>query len=137
MSRFVPKLTELIHPIRNIRKCSDVKEGSNWMSGAEEAPLEQATSIDHSEREGGADDLSTARESLRMIFWRHKVRVVTDGPMEEMLIISGTEGRLEIWAAELRTYDVSCILRKEVEGQVVRKFFKQGEKVLRALDKNG
>ncbi|GKC98171.1 hypothetical protein Tco_1168446 [Tanacetum coccineum] len=59
---FVPKLTELIHPIRNIRKCSDVKEGSNWMSGAEEAPLEQATSIDHSKREGGADDLSTARE---------------------------------------------------------------------------
>ncbi|GKG10653.1 hypothetical protein Tco_0342053 [Tanacetum coccineum] len=57
--------------------------------------------------------------------------------MEEMLIISGTEGRLEIWAAELRTYDVSCILRKEVEGQVVRKFFKQGEKVQRALDKNG
>ncbi|GKD36058.1 reverse transcriptase domain-containing protein [Tanacetum coccineum] len=181
ISRFVPKLTELMHPIRNVRKSSDAKEGSNWMSGAEEAPqkikrrlnkLQASTILKEREvlmiclRQGsetvnsvlfvergrvqkpvsyisrplqGLETCYTPRKktmltmihttrSLRMIFWRHKVRVVTDGPMEEMLIISGTEGRLEIWAAELRTYDVSCIIRKEVEGQVVRKFFKQGEK---------
>ncbi|GKC98172.1 hypothetical protein Tco_1168447 [Tanacetum coccineum] len=60
--------------------------------------------------------------SLRTIFRRHKVRRVTDGPMVEMLKISGTKGRLAKLVAELRTYNVSYILRKDVEGQVVRKF---------------
>ncbi|GJV61096.1 reverse transcriptase domain-containing protein [Tanacetum coccineum] len=54
--------------------------------------------------------------SLRTTFKKHKVRVVTDGSMEEMLKLSGKEGRLAKWTAELRKYDISFIQEKEVEG---------------------
>nr|GEY29189.1 hypothetical protein [Tanacetum cinerariifolium] len=37
---------------------------------------------------------------------------------------------------ELRTYHISYVQRKEVDGQVVKKFFEQGEQVLRVSDKN-
>ncbi|GJX78061.1 reverse transcriptase domain-containing protein [Tanacetum coccineum] len=39
--------------------------------------------------------------SLRTIFRKHKVKVVTDGPIEEILKLSGKEGRLAKWAAEI------------------------------------
>ncbi|GKD68095.1 reverse transcriptase domain-containing protein [Tanacetum coccineum] len=48
----------------------------------------------------------------------------------------GREGRLEKWAAKVRTYDISYIPRKEVEGSVVKKFFGQGEQVERTPDAN-
>ncbi|GJT72048.1 reverse transcriptase domain-containing protein [Tanacetum coccineum] len=51
--------------------------------------------------------------------------------MEEILKLSEKEGRLAKWAAEVRTYDISYILRKEVEGPVMKKFFGQGEQVKR------
>ncbi|GJU85535.1 reverse transcriptase domain-containing protein [Tanacetum coccineum] len=35
------------------------------------------------------------------------VTVVTDGPMEEILKLSGREGRLAKWAAKIGTYDIS------------------------------
>ncbi|GKA25670.1 hypothetical protein Tco_0711779 [Tanacetum coccineum] len=56
--------------------------------------------------------------------------------MKEIIKISGTEGRLAKWAVELRTYHISYVQRKEAEGQVVKKFFGQGEQVLRVSDKN-
>ncbi|GKE74983.1 gag-pol polyprotein [Tanacetum coccineum] len=65
--------------------------------------------------------------SLKTIFQKHKIKVVTDEPIREMLKISGTNGRLAKWAAELRMYDVSYILSKAAEGQVVSKFFRQKE----------
>ncbi|GKB40889.1 gag-pol polyprotein [Tanacetum coccineum] len=67
--------------------------------------------------------------SLRAIFRRHKVKVVTDGPMKEILKLSKREGRLAKWAAKVRTYDISYIQRKEAEGSVVKKFFGQGEQI--------
>ncbi|GJY34320.1 reverse transcriptase domain-containing protein [Tanacetum coccineum] len=67
--------------------------------------------------------------SLRAIFRKHKVKVVTNGPMEEILKLSGREGRLAKWAAEVQTYDISYIQRKEAEGSVVKKFFGQGAQV--------
>ncbi|GKB57220.1 reverse transcriptase domain-containing protein [Tanacetum coccineum] len=67
--------------------------------------------------------------SLRTTFRKHKVTVVTDGPMEEILKLSGREGRLAKWPAKIRTYDISYIHRKEAEGLVVKKFFRQGEQV--------
>ncbi|GJR27151.1 gag-pol polyprotein [Tanacetum coccineum] len=72
--------------------------------------------------------IHTAR-SLRTVFRKHKVKVVTDGPMEETLKLSGREGRLGKWATEIRTYEISYVQRKEVEGSVIRKFFGQGEQV--------
>ncbi|GJX90689.1 gag-pol polyprotein [Tanacetum coccineum] len=74
--------------------------------------------------------------SLRAIFRKHKVNVVTDGPMEEILKLSGREGRLAKWVAEVRTYDISYIHRKEAEGSVVKKFFGQGEQVQETPDAN-
>ncbi|GJV21868.1 reverse transcriptase domain-containing protein [Tanacetum coccineum] len=73
---------------------------------------------------------------LREIFRKHKVKVVTDEPMEEILKLSGKEGRLAKLVAEIRTYDISYILRKEAEGPVVKKFFGQGEQVQETLDEN-
>ncbi|GKD29458.1 reverse transcriptase domain-containing protein [Tanacetum coccineum] len=74
--------------------------------------------------------------SLRTIFRKHKVKVVTDGPMEEIPKLSGKEGVLAKWAAEVRTYDISYIPRKEAEGLVMKKFFGQGEQVERTPDAN-
>ncbi|GJR33200.1 reverse transcriptase domain-containing protein [Tanacetum coccineum] len=65
--------------------------------------------------------------SLRTTFRKHKVRVVTDGLMEEMLKLSRNEGRLAKWAAELRTYDISFIQEKEVKGPVMKRFCREGE----------
>ncbi|GJU18289.1 reverse transcriptase domain-containing protein [Tanacetum coccineum] len=56
--------------------------------------------------------------SLRAIFKKHKVKVVADGPMEEILKLSRREGRLAKWVAEVRTYDISYIHRKEAEGSI-------------------
>ncbi|GJU22658.1 hypothetical protein Tco_1156000 [Tanacetum coccineum] len=67
--------------------------------------------------------------SLRTIFIKHKVKVVIDGPIEEILKLSRKEGRLAKWAIEIRTYDISYIPRKEAKGLVMKKFFVQGEHV--------
>ncbi|GJT16862.1 hypothetical protein Tco_0875568 [Tanacetum coccineum] len=56
--------------------------------------------------------------------------------MKEILKLFGREGRLAKWAAEIRTYDISYIQRKEVEGSVVKKFFGQGEQVQKTPDAN-
>ncbi|GJU23355.1 reverse transcriptase domain-containing protein [Tanacetum coccineum] len=74
--------------------------------------------------------------SLRAIFRKHKVKVVTDGPMQEILKLSKREGRLAKWAAEVRTYDISYIQRKEDKGSLVKKFFGQGEQVQETPDGN-
>nr|GFC56287.1 protein NYNRIN-like [Tanacetum cinerariifolium] len=68
-------------------------------------------------------------KSLRTSFRKHKVVVITDEPMEKILKLFGREGRLEKWVAEIRTYDISYIQRKEAEGSVVKKLFGQGEQV--------
>nr|GEX06998.1 hypothetical protein [Tanacetum cinerariifolium] len=60
--------------------------------------------------------------SLRAFFRKHKVKVITDGTMEEILKLFGKEGRLAV-------YDISYIPRKEAKGSVVKKFFGQGEQV--------
>ncbi|GKB09693.1 reverse transcriptase domain-containing protein [Tanacetum coccineum] len=56
--------------------------------------------------------------------------------MEEILKLSGREGRLAKWAAEVRTYDISYIQRKEAKGSLVKKFFGQGEQVQETPDAN-
>ncbi|GJY82613.1 hypothetical protein Tco_0495989 [Tanacetum coccineum] len=80
--------------------------------------------------------LTHTTRSLRKLFRTYKVSVVTDGPIEEVLKGSGTTGRLAPWAAELRTYHISYIQRKGAEGQIVKKFFGQGEQVLQTSYKS-
>nr|GEU32794.1 reverse transcriptase domain-containing protein [Tanacetum cinerariifolium] len=79
--------------------------------------------------------INTTR-SLRIIVRKHKVKVVTDGPIEKILKLSKKERRLAKWAAEIRTYDISYSLRKEAEGLVIKKFFGQGEHVEGTPDAN-
>ncbi|GJX69465.1 reverse transcriptase domain-containing protein [Tanacetum coccineum] len=74
--------------------------------------------------------------SLRTVFKKHKVKVVTDGPMKETLTLARREGRLGKWATEIRTYDISYVQRKEAEGPIVKKFFGQGEQVEETPDAN-
>nr|GEZ75289.1 hypothetical protein [Tanacetum cinerariifolium] len=72
--------------------------------------------------------------SLRTIFRKHKVKVVIDGQMEEILKLSEKQGRLAKWAAKVRTF--SYIPRKEAEGSIMKKFFGQEEQVERTPDAN-
>nr|GEU77669.1 hypothetical protein [Tanacetum cinerariifolium] len=74
--------------------------------------------------------------SLRTIFRKHKVKVVTNRPIEEILKLSRKEGRLAKWVAEICTYDISYIPRKEAEGLVMKRFFGQGEHVEGTPDAN-
>ncbi|GKC57940.1 reverse transcriptase domain-containing protein [Tanacetum coccineum] len=68
----------------------------------------------------------TAR-SLRTIFRKHKIKVIIEGPIEEMLKLSKGRGRLAKWATEIRTYDISYVSRNKPEGPLVNKFLGQGE----------
>ncbi|GKE97269.1 hypothetical protein Tco_1582124, partial [Tanacetum coccineum] len=74
-------------------------------------------------RNGVVQALIHTTRTLRITFRKHKVAVITDGPMEEILKLSRREGRLAKWAAEIRAYDISYIQRKEAEGSIVKKFF--------------
>ncbi|GJX07994.1 hypothetical protein Tco_0195926 [Tanacetum coccineum] len=74
--------------------------------------------------------------SLRAIFRKHKVKVITDRPMEEILKLFGKEGRLAKWATKIQTYNILYTQRKEAEGSIVKKFFDQGEQVHETLDAN-
>ncbi|GJV89386.1 reverse transcriptase domain-containing protein [Tanacetum coccineum] len=65
-----------------------------------------------------------------------EVKVVTDGPIEEILKLFKKEGRLAKWVGEIRTYDISFIPRKEAEGLIMEKFFGQGEHVEGTPDAN-
>ncbi|GJZ11819.1 hypothetical protein Tco_0546578 [Tanacetum coccineum] len=73
-------------------------------------------------REGDAMTLITRQGPQINDFPQNpKSHVGNEGPMEEMLKMSDTEGRLAKWAVELRIYHVSYVRRKEAEVQVVKK----------------
>ncbi|GJT91781.1 hypothetical protein Tco_1080626 [Tanacetum coccineum] len=76
--------------------------------------------------------IHTAR-SLITIFRKHKIKVITEGPMEEILKLSKGRGRLAKWATDIRTYDISYVSRKEPEGPFAKKFIGQGEHRLGTL----
>ncbi|GJS82931.1 reverse transcriptase domain-containing protein [Tanacetum coccineum] len=73
---------------------------------------------------------------LTNIFRTYKVSVVTDSPKEDILKVLETTRQQALWAAELRTYHVSYIRRKEAKGKIVKKFFGKGEQVLQVPGKN-
>nr|GEW21229.1 hypothetical protein [Tanacetum cinerariifolium] len=79
--------------------------------------------------------INTAR-SLRTVFRKHKVKVATDGSMEETIKLIGREGRLGKWVTKIRTYDISYIQRKEAKGPVMTKFFSKWEQVEETPDAN-
>nr|GEW14569.1 hypothetical protein [Tanacetum cinerariifolium] len=73
---------------------------------------------------------------LRNIFRFYKIKVVTNDPMEKMLKNPRTSDRLALWAIKLKMYHILYIPRKEVEVQVVEKFFGRGEQEFQALEKD-
>ncbi|GJY17195.1 reverse transcriptase domain-containing protein [Tanacetum coccineum] len=111
------------------------KEGIQIHVSYVSRPL-QGMEICYTPMEKRVQALIHTTRSLTKIFRKHKVKVVTDGPMEEILKLSGKEGRLAKWATEVHTYDISYIARKEAEGLVMKKFFSQGEQVKRTPDTN-
>ncbi|GJY37842.1 reverse transcriptase domain-containing protein [Tanacetum coccineum] len=96
----------------------------------------QGMEICYTPTETRVQELIYTRRSLRTIFRKHKVKVVTDGPIEEILKLFGKEGRLAKWAVEICTYDISFIPRKEAGGLIMKKFFSQGDHVERTPDEN-
>ncbi|GJS88541.1 reverse transcriptase domain-containing protein [Tanacetum coccineum] len=189
ITKFIPKLAELKHPIREARTRMEKAKESGWTNEAEEAlrrikrklsklqtlaipkegedlmlclrqrketisyvllveregiqihvsyvcrPL-QGMEICYTPTEKRVQALIYTARSLRTVFRKHKVKVVTDGSMEETLKLAEREGRLGKWATDIRTHDISYVQRKEAEGPVAKKFFGQGEQVEETQDAN-
>ncbi|GJT40510.1 reverse transcriptase domain-containing protein [Tanacetum coccineum] len=151
---FIPKLEELKHPLREARTRIETSKEVVWTNEAEEALRRIKRKLGKLQtlaipKEGETlmlclrqriETISSAllieREGIQILVSYHKVIVVTDGPIKEILKLSGKEGRLAKWAAEIRTYDISYIPRKEAEGLVMKKFFGQGEHVEGTPDAN-
>ncbi|GJV36953.1 reverse transcriptase domain-containing protein [Tanacetum coccineum] len=152
ISKFIPKMAELQYPIRKVRMRFETTERSGWTNEAEKALQRIKRKLNK------LQTLAVPKEGeILMLCLRQKdetissvllveregiqihvsyVKVITDGPMEEILKLSRKEGRLAKWVAEIRTYDISYILRKEAEGSVVKKFFGQEEQVEETPDAN-
>nr|GEU58904.1 hypothetical protein [Tanacetum cinerariifolium] len=181
ISKFISKLTELKHPIREARTRIKTAKEFGWRNETEEAIRrikrkqsrlqtlaipkegedlmlclqqrnETISSVLLVEREGiqihvsyvsrplqrmeicytpiekRVQALIQTTRSLRIVFRKHKVKVVTDGSMKETLKLARREGRLGKWTNEICTYDISYIQRKEAEGPIVKKFFGQRSK---------
>nr|GEU49702.1 hypothetical protein [Tanacetum cinerariifolium] len=143
--KFDPKFAELKHSIRDAQTRMETTKESGLMNETEELfegskgkkskregiqipvsyvsrPL-QRMEICYTPTEKRVQALIYTVRSLRTVFRKHKVKVVTDGSMEETLKLVKREERLGKWATEIRTYDISYIQRKEAKGPVVKKFF--------------
>ncbi|GJV78597.1 reverse transcriptase domain-containing protein [Tanacetum coccineum] len=118
ISKFIPKLAELKYPIceegevlmlclrqRNETISSVMlveREGIQIPVSYVSQPL-QGMEICYTLMEKMIQALIHTTRSLRAIFRKHNVKVVTDGPMEEILKLSGREGRLAKWAAKAKS----------------------------------
>ncbi|GKD18212.1 hypothetical protein Tco_1207370 [Tanacetum coccineum] len=117
ISKFIPKLVELKYPIREVRMRFETTEGSGWTNEAEESlrrikrklnKLQAlAITICYTPMEKMVHALIHTIRSLRTIFRKHKVTVVTDRPMEEILKLPGRDEQLAKWDAEAQIYDIS------------------------------
>nr|GEV32404.1 hypothetical protein [Tanacetum cinerariifolium] len=138
------QLAELKHLLRETRTRMETTKEAGWKNEAEEALLRikrklgklQTLAIPKEGETLMIQALIHTTRSLRTIFRKHKVKVVTDGPIEEILKLPRKEGRLAKWATEIHTYDISYIPRKEAKGLVIKKFFDQGEQVDGTPDAN-
>ncbi|GJZ80869.1 gag-pol polyprotein [Tanacetum coccineum] len=130
ISKFIPKLTELKHPLREAQTRMEIAKEAKWTN--EDGDNKFCTTDKRIKRKLGK--LQTLARYLFPI--KHKVKVVTDGPIEEILKLSRKKEQLAKWAVEIRIYDISYIPRKEAEGLVMKKFFGQGEQVEGTPDAN-
>nr|GEZ68117.1 hypothetical protein [Tanacetum cinerariifolium] len=96
ISKFILKLLKLKYPINKVRMRMDVATGSGWTNVAEEALQRIKRKLEK------LQTLVILKEGEK----KHKVAVTTDGPMEEIRMLSGGEGRLAKWAAGIQTYEI-------------------------------
>ncbi|GJS33942.1 hypothetical protein Tco_0532324 [Tanacetum coccineum] len=160
ISKFIPKMAELQYLIRKVRMRFKTTEESGWMNEAEEAlqrikrKLNKLQTLDvliedeilmlclRQKDETISSVLLVEREGIQIpvsyVSRPLQGMEICYTPTEkiEILKLSEKEGRLAKWAAEIRTYDISYIQRKEAEGSIVKKFFGQGEQVQETLDAN-
>nr|GEU79934.1 hypothetical protein [Tanacetum cinerariifolium] len=154
INKFISKLVKLKHPIRKARTRMEKAKEYGWTNEAEEALQRIKRKLSKLQTlaipKEGEDLMLCLRqrnetissmllvegEESRYLFPMHKVKVVTDGPMEETIKLARREGRLGKWATDIRTYDISYVQRKVVEGTIVKKFFSQREQVEETPDTN-
>ncbi|GJU39370.1 reverse transcriptase domain-containing protein [Tanacetum coccineum] len=63
-----------------------------------------------------------AAEQLRRYFQTHRIKVITDSPIGQVLNNSGASGRLAKWIVELGAYGITYVPRVVVKGQVLANF---------------
>lgn len=63
-----------------------------------------------------------ASRKLRPYFLAHKIEVLTDQPISQILHKSDVLGRLVKWTIELSQYDIEYMPRKAIKGQVLADF---------------
>ncbi|GJY73019.1 reverse transcriptase domain-containing protein [Tanacetum coccineum] len=121
ISKFIPKLAELKCPIREAQTRLETAKGYGWTNEDEEALRRIKRKLGKLQtmaipKKGevlmlclrqrnetisyvllGAS--TNSHNKIAGIFRKHKVKVVTDGPMGEILKLSRREGRLGKWAA--------------------------------------
>nr|GEV98701.1 reverse transcriptase domain-containing protein [Tanacetum cinerariifolium] len=145
ISKFIPKLIELKHPIREAQTRMETAKEYGWTNETKEYQKEtkQVTNIGHLKIRRRSNAMSTAKKrdnkfcatgrkernpdtsrSLRTVFRKHKVKVVTDGCMEETLKLSGREGGLGKWATEIRIGIIMISLEEKMYSYVIRLKFK-------------
>nr|GEW24501.1 reverse transcriptase domain-containing protein [Tanacetum cinerariifolium] len=145
ISKFIPKLAELKHPIRETRTRMETAKKSGWTNEAEEALRRikrklgklQTLAIP-TEGETLMLCLRQRNETISSVLLMEKEGIQipvshTNGGNNETL---RKKGRLAKWVAEIRAYDISYTPRREVEGSLVKKFFGQGEQVEETPDAN-
>ncbi|GKE38525.1 reverse transcriptase domain-containing protein, partial [Tanacetum coccineum] len=120
--KFIPKLAELKYPIREegevLMLCLQQRsETISSMLLVEREGIQihvsyvsrllQEMEICYTPMEKMVHALIHTTRSLRTIFRKHKVTVVTDRPMEEILKLPGRDEQLAKWDAEAQIYDIS------------------------------
>ncbi|GKD73653.1 hypothetical protein Tco_1331935 [Tanacetum coccineum] len=138
------KLPELTLSFRDIPRGYDAEGAFMWMTKAEKAlqkarketgdrPL-QGMEICYTLKEKAVIALVHTTRCLRKCFRTHEVRVIMDGPIKQILRNPWFSRWLVMWAIELRTYNISYILKEETEGQVVKEFLAEEKQELRVLE---
>nr|GEY24396.1 hypothetical protein [Tanacetum cinerariifolium] len=130
-----PKACGAEYPIRKAQIRLETVKESGWTNKAEKAlrrikrkvgklqtlavPKEgEDLMLCPQQRKETISSVLLTTRSLREIFRKHKVKVVIDGPMEEMLQLSKKEGQLAKWAIEIRTYEILSSQERRLKDQL-------------------
>lgn len=66
--------------------------------------------------------LITSARRLRPYFNAHPIHVLTDVPLNEVLLKSEASGRLAMWAVELEEFEIEYLPHSSIKGQPLANF---------------